>query len=119
MPKHRRLELVHFCLQYPDWKKELLAINYASVSRFHEVKTDNLSDPTSKNAMRAAYFSEKMKMVEKAAMLADESIANYILEAATTGISYLALASDGIPCSKDYFYDKYRKFFFCLSELRK
>ena len=119
MSKHRRLELVHFCLQYPDWKKELLAINYAPVCDFHEVKTNNTTDPTAKIALRATYFMSRIKMVEDAAVLADEGIANYILKAATTGASYQNLLANGIPCSKDYFYDRYRKFYYILSDIRK
>ena len=119
MPKHRRLELVHFCLQYPDWKKELLAINYAPVLHFQEVKGTSHPDETAKIALRATYFKERIDMVERAAKMADDSISDYILKAATTGISYQALCASGIPCSKDYFYDRYRRFYYVLSDLRK
>ncbi len=27
LPKHRQLELVHFCLQYPDWKMRLAILD--------------------------------------------------------------------------------------------
>ena len=39
-------------------------------------------------------------------------------EGVTCGVSYGVLAARGIPCGKDYYYDKYRKFFWLLDKVR-
>ena len=51
--------------------------------------------------------------------MADKDLAKYILMAVTYGHSYTYLkAKLDIPCSKDTYYDRYRKFFWILSDLR-
>lgn len=59
-----------------------------------------------------------MKMVVKCCKEADESIWTYIFEGVTCGVSYGVLVTRGIPCGKDYYYDKYRKFFWLLDKVR-
>lgn len=41
--KHRRLELVHFCLQYPEWCEYLTSIKNKGTQ-------DEWSDPTSEES---------------------------------------------------------------------
>lgn len=121
--KHRHYELKHFCLQYPEWKKAYAEFDDVSVplSMIERVSTSNLpGDPTAKRAMMKAYYAEKMKLVERAATDADECLANYILKAVTENLSYTYLkAKFDIPCGKDMYYDRYRRFFWLLSEARK
>lgn len=120
--KHRHYELKHFCLQYPKWKKayaDLLDLSI-SVSKIDNVRTSNLpGNPTEKYAMQKAYYAERIKMVERAAMDADEYLWKYILRAVTEGLSYTYLKTKlDIPCSRDTYYDRYRRFFWLLSEAR-
>lgn len=121
--KHRHYELKHFCLQYPNWKKTYSAINELSASSTTleraSVVTDGHSDLTAKCAIRKAYYSERIKMVEKAALEADSCLYPYILKAVTEGLTYTYLANKlNIPCSRTTFYDRYRKFFWLLSQSR-
>jgi hypothetical protein len=59
-------------------------------------------------------------MVEKAAMNADKDLFVYILKAVTEDLSYNYLKSRlEIPCGKDMYYDRYRKFFWLLSKERQ
>lgn len=60
-----------------------------------------------------------MEMVEQAAIGADPDIYSYILRCVTSGISYDKMVASGIPCSRDYFYDRYRKFFWILDGIRE
>ena len=77
------------------------------------------SDPTAKRAMLKAHYSERIKLVEQAAMEADKYLHDYILKAVTEGRSYTYLKTMlDIPCSKDTYYERYRRFFWILNELR-
>lgn len=120
--KHRHYELKHFCLQYPHWKKEYEYYSNISpsISRFSQMSTDGTkSDPTADKAIKRAYYSERIDLVEKAAKEADKYLHSYILKAVTEGLSYTYLKTIfQMPCGKDLYYDRYRKFFWLLNKLR-
>lgn len=62
----------------------------------------------------------KMQMVKNACKLADEQLSSYIFEAVTRDRSFTYLQTVlEIPCSRSTFYDRYRKFYYILSNLRK
>ena len=120
--KHRYYELKHFCLQYNEWKKAYSNCNesiiYASqIERMPSCGSH--SDLTAKYAIKKAYYAERIKLIEKIAMEADNYLYPYILKAVTEGLSYTNLkAMHNIPCGRDMYYDRYRKFFYLLSEAR-
>ena len=120
--KHRHYELKHFCLQYPAWKSAYSDFDDSSIplSTIERVSTSNLpGDPTAKRAMMKAYYSERIKMIEDAAKEADKYLWDYILKAVTEELSYTHLKSKfGIPCGKDMYYDRYRRFFWLLNNKR-
>ena len=121
--KHRHYELKHFCLQYPDWKKTYKELNVSNVglSSFENTPPGNLpGDPTARRAMAKAQLTERIEMVESIAREADNYLWQYILKAVTENLSYTYLKTKlGIPCGKDMYYDRYRKFFWLLSAARK
>ncbi|MBR5297226.1 MAG: hypothetical protein IKU29_05080 [Parabacteroides sp.] len=121
--KHRHYELKHFCLQYPLWKKAYLEFSDVSIplSMINGINTSNLhGDPTAKRAIMRAYYLEKIELIERIAKEADRYLWTYIVKAVTEGLSYTHLKSKlDIPCSKDMYYDRYRKFFWLLSKARK
>lgn len=118
--KYRYMELKYFCRQYPEWKKEIgaLYLSYPSLGYSKcPVIRGELPDPTFEAAVRVAEIKEKIKMVEMAARLADPVISKFILKGVTEGYSfpYLKTVME-IPCEKDMYYDRYRKFFYILSQ---
>ena len=120
--KHRHYELKHFCLQYPKWKKayaDLLDLSI-TLSKTDGIRSDSIiGSPTERCAMERAYYAKRIKMVERAAMDADEYLWKYILKAVTEGLSYTYLQTQlDIPCCRDTYYDRYRRFFWLLSEAR-
>lgn len=121
--KHRYYELRHFCLQYPIWKKaaaslDSLAKRPADLNLF--VKDSNINKPVEKCAEARAFYLDRMRLVEEAAKKSDEDLAPYILKGVTEGLSYdILLARSGVPCSKDTYYDRYRKFFWILNKTRE
>ena len=120
--RHRYYELKHFCLQYPEWKKTYSELEKPSIasSAAEKLPSTNIpGDPTANLAMRKAHLKERIKMVEKAAVEADDELYGYILKAVTEELSYTYLKSQlNIPCGKDLYYDRYRRFFWLLNESR-
>ena len=107
-------------MQYDEWKEAVGDILRIQSGKFPRVENQvEFSDPTSNAAIDISYYTNRMAMVERAAYLADEQISIYILKAVTKGLSYDQVkAKDSIPCGKDYFYDRYRKFFYILDKIR-
>lgn len=121
--RHRYYELKHFCLQYPLWRKNYNTVDGYSTNvvmgNTRIAKTNAVIDPVYRLAEAKLYFYERMEMVERAAEEADPFLANYILMAVTEGRSYVNLkARFNMPCSKDNYYEVYRRFFWLLSKAR-
>lgn len=120
--KHRYYELKHFCLQYNEWKKAYAACNESIIFASNierESSSNGISDVTAKYAIKRAYYAGRIKIVEKAAMEADEFLYPFILKGVTEGLSFTYLKTRlEIPCGRDMYYDRYRKFFWLLSKAR-
>lgn len=124
--KERYYELLHFCRQYPIWKKRLILLSAIS-PHSNNLSPLNLSSlslsffsPTESLAMELASLSSKIDLIDTACNLTDDFLAPYILKSVTEGASFNSLSLiDGMPASRDTFYDRYRKFFYILSGLRQ
>lgn len=119
--KHRHYELKHFCLQYPEWKRAYAESdgfkNQVMVSGYS--RSGYPSDPTGSCAEVRSKYLEQMDLVRRTAYEADPDLATYIFRAVTEGLSYTYLKTRlAIPCGKDMYYDRYRRFFWLLSEAR-
>ena len=61
-------------------------------------------------------LSDYMRMVEQSAMAADPELYSYILKSITENLTFVVLKSVyDIPCERDMFYDRRRKFFLVLN----
>ena len=119
--KHRHYELKHFCLQYPIWKKEYALCGATPASSTIDCMPSNNipGDPTGLLAIKRAYYKDRINLIERTARQADQFLHQYILKAVTEELSYTYLRTKlNIPCGKDMYYDRYRKFFWLLSEAR-
>ena len=120
--KHRHYELKHFCLQYPIWKRKYKSLNNFNIvsSSINSTPSGNTpGDPTGTCATMQVYYSERIELVERTAREADPYLSGYILKAVTEELSYTYLKSKmNIPCGRDMYYDRYRKFFWLLSAAR-
>ena len=120
--KHRYYELKYFCLQYPLWKKAYELLDGVRVCSYDLIYISNndIDDPTSICAEEREVYFNRMKLIEQAAIESDPYIASYILKAVTEGRSYTYLKTVlNIPCSRDTYYDRYRRFFWLLNDSRK
>lgn len=120
--KHRYYELKHFCLQYKDWKRAYAMYNETLVGSpvLKEYIDENVKiDFTSKKAIEMAAYSKRINLIEQTAIEADPYLSDYILKGVTEGVSYTYLKTKlEIPCGRDMYYDRYRRFFWLLSKSR-
>ena len=117
--KHRYLELRQFCFQYPIWKGAYRAIDGLQHRPWDLVgfSKGDISNVVEKAAEQGLYYSERMRLVESTCYEADPSIAKWLLEGVTTGLTYEKLnAREQMPCCREYYYNKYRKFFYLLNK---
>lgn len=117
--KHRFLELYHFCLQYNEWKDELerKSDTMKSIEITDTPKGGGNGDATANLAIRRTELEEKCKIIEQTAIEADPAIYSYIVKAVTNeNVTYQYLKQVmEIPCGKDMYYDRRRKFYWLLS----
>lgn len=108
-----------YSLKYNEWldeynslKDSVKAIQYTDVPR-----GSGISDPTEKLAERRDELRRKMLKIENAAVDAGGDIAKYILMAVINeDVTFNQLEAKGIPCGKNYFYERRRKYYWLLSK---
>lgn len=116
----RYRELKYFCLQYPEWKKELLH-NRCTYGLKSPILKDvpsgtELVSITEDVALRNIELENNCRLVEQSAIEADSEIYQYILKNVTEQVSYEYL---NVPCCRNYFYKAKNKFFQILSNKKK
>jgi len=118
IPKYRYLELKNFCLQYPDWEKQIKEISFLKAKT--EISTSgNFSNPTEKLAIILEASKSKMDLIETTAYLADPVLSKWILIAVTKAYTYEYLRYKlDMPAGRSMYYDRYRKFFYLLDQNR-
>ena len=121
--RNRFYELKHFCLQYPEWKKEYQELLMSFEATSHAIEkigeSSNASDPTKDLAIMLYDKGERIKMIEETANETNAYLAPYILLAVTKGQSYEYLSTIlNMSCGKSYYFEYYRKFFYLLSKKR-
>lgn len=121
--RERFYELKHFCRQYPDWKKEYQKLRDSiiqNVKMEEDPKTaSGLSRKTEDLAIKMAYISEKIDLVDSTINNLDELLSKWVFLAVTKGFSYDYMRVKlGMNHSKGSFYNEFRKFFWILSTKR-
>ena len=119
LSKHRYLELVHFCLQYPEWKQKLREIDILQSRVFVSGNSEiEWSDETYRLVDRRDEWINKIEIVERLAREVDPVLASYILLSVTTGMAFPQMqARHRVPYGKDIFYNKRREFFWRLDKI--
>lgn len=118
LSKHRMYELQHFCLQYPDWVEEykILELRLTPTLGHEHTMGDKMERPVEELLIRKEQLNCVIQLVESCAKMTDECIGKWILKAVTEGLSFPQMKMRyGVPCEKDMWYDRYRKFFWLLS----
>lgn len=120
LPKETYLLAKHYALNYMEW---LTRYNQLKDSVAAVVPDDmphgkgGTSDPTGDLAEERAELKTKIQKIEDAAREADEQLSHYILLSAVNDLPYHNLCTmHKIPCGRDMFYDRKRKFYYLLSK---
>lgn len=132
IPRHRYYELKHFCLQYHEWGERIGKI-FVVVERAPEVREKVKECPEAnreryEHAM-AALIDKRQELIRNRLLVVrcakkacdgdGRNVEHAIFQSVTLGLSYEKLkARMDIPCGKDLFYDRYRKFFWMLDKER-
>lgn len=118
IPKNRYLELKNFCLQYPEWKVALSSIDPLK-THFIKIPSGNISDITNDIVLIRLKLKDKISLIEECVELADSSITPWLLKGITENYSYDYLKYQlDLPAGRDYYYERYRKFFWILDQKR-
>lgn len=117
IPKHRYYELKHFCLQYPEWKKEYMTLGFKMEASPIIVRGQKPQGrPVENLEISRGRLLEKLELVEYTCRATDPVLYKWLLRAVTEGMPFTQLKMMyDIPCERDMFYDRYRKFFWLLS----
>lgn len=110
--KHRYYELKHFCYQYHEWEKQKSNLKISPVGIFEK----NLPDPTGETAVKLAQLDTKIETVDHCLKEVAPEIYIWLKMCVVDGKSYNVLVSYGVPCGKEYFYQRYRLFFSRLNQ---
>lgn len=116
--KHAFMTAYHYCLNYDEWKAEYeLSAGLHSGSKEGEGTGEGANDPTSTQAIRLAELYEKIELIRSTAYAAEPSLYPYLLRYVTQeDLTFDKLKAEGMPCERDMFYDRRRKFYWLLSK---
>ena len=120
--KHQFYVAYHFALQYPEWKEEYYCLINKGAGAIRTdsdtVKTNAISKPVERDAIRAAEISAKIKLIEDCVRDSDPTLYPWLLEGVTQegrSYNYLAMRKN-IPCGRKYYYSRRRKFYYLLTD---
>ena len=93
-------------------------MTYISKRVGEKVVEGSIGDPVGDMAVIRARLKHRIWLVNEAIRRLD-SIGDYIFKAVTKGLPFTYFEACGIPCGRDYFYERYRRFFYELDKLRE
>ena len=127
-------ELTYFCLQYEQKKREAAALLTTRIATptpeiYHKAGKEygaflphgsgRTSDPTASTAAKRDRLLRDVMMIERAARVAADDLAPYVLRAVTTrGGVQSVFANTRPPIGERQFYELRKKFYLVLHEMR-
>lgn len=107
-----------YSLKYNDWLEEYNSLKDSVRSMsYGEVHGSKVGNPTEELATKRAELRNKMLKVERAAFDAGGDLAEYILMAVINeDVTFEQLECKEMPCSRAWFYDKRRKYYYLLAK---
>lgn len=117
---HEFYAALHFAYQYHEWIKVRDSMGDTSKAiQYSDMPKGNIDpDPTFELVARRARVVRNIDLVERCAREADPELYEWIMMGVTNeGVNYESLYTlKGIPCSRNTYYDRRRKFYYLLSK---
>lgn len=117
---HEFYMAMHFAYQYHEWKKELSGLTDTSKAiQYSDMPKGSIDpDPTGELVERRERLVRSIDIIESCARRADPDLYEWIMLGVTNdGVNYDSLLTlKGIPCSRNTYYDRRRKFYYLLSK---
>lgn len=120
----KKLELVHFCRQYPEWREEYNGIVHSGATRSLATDVVNVlrgrnPRPTEGLMLRAVRLAELMDIIDNAALEAAPGFIGAIRQGAIYGKNYDQMSAlSPMPVSRAEYYKALRKFYWILAQKR-
>lgn len=116
--KEDYLNALHFCLRYPTWVAVLSTDPDTSKAIAYDqerVQTSGDSDPAAEIAIKRAEIAKKKQLVDDIIHEVAPEFEKYLRLGVCYGMPEWQLESMGMPCGKDLYYERRRKFYWMLS----
>ena len=106
-------ELLYFCMQYGEKKKQVENGYGVRAVRFNitQSKSTTLYDTTFENANNIIRLKNDIDMIERAAKETDDQLYDYIIKNVSYSVPFDLLR---VPCGRRQFYNKRKYFFYRL-----
>lgn len=119
LSKHEFYSAYHYALMYEDWKNtmvDIASIDTPDPEQADMPRGNGTSDTTFVKAVKISSIRDQMRIIEDTVLEADEHLAPWLLKGVTNEYyTYHQLATvDRMPCGRNYYYDKRRKFYYLL-----
>lgn len=117
--KERYYELKHFCLQYREWLTELEETGYLLEIETKEVHSTDIAKPVEIIVERRGRLINRINILNEAVKELNDPIGCFIFDSVTTGRAFPYYEANELVFGRDYWYDRYRKFFYILDRIRE
>ena len=113
--QHAFLTVYHHCLNYADWKAEY----DASIGLQHGNSDggSRIGNPTASQAIRLMDLSKRIDLIRNTAHDVEPDLDPWLLMYVTDeSMTFDKLKALGMPCERDMFYDRRRKFYWIMAK---
>jgi len=108
----------YYARMYPKWLDEYNAIGGDAKDGYGDGKAGRFkTSETEREAMRREEIGRKIAKIERAAMEADPQLSEWILEGVENCRKFEELKGLGMPCERDMYYDRRKKFYYILAHM--
>lgn len=111
-----------FARKYTFWVREYKIVCHTMKSQkltHVKTKTKEINRPTESLALKKAVLSKKIDLVESCAREADIILYDFVLRGVTGkphAVTFEKLRLSGMPCSRNTYYDRRRRFYWLLCQ---
>lgn len=121
MTKHEFYTAYHYALQYNDFKNIVdteASLTGTDPEQAGMPRGNGTSDPTYTKAVKISQYRDKMREIEHCALMAGDDIYKWLLKGVTQEeCTYTYLQTQlRIPCCKNVYYERRRKFYYLLAQ---